>query len=208
MTASHSKSQRVYRLVRRAIQSGRFLPGQRIDPATLADELATSDMPARLALYRLVGKGLLEHHLRGGVYLPLPTEIALRDRYDWMQRLLGIACDLGPGPFHPEVRQIDIRPDDDPIKRTWQLFDAIAKATGHISLHDELKRCNDWLAPIRRAKHHLIDDAFGELVRLNQHWQARDLPRLKHALSDYHARRAALVPCIVATLKARADTLS
>ncbi|WP_058833576.1 GntR family transcriptional regulator [Luteimonas abyssi] len=206
MTASHSKSQRVYRLVRRAIQSGRFLPGQRIDPATLADELATSDMPARLALYRLVGKGLLDHHVRGGMYLPLPTEIALRDRYDWMRRLLDMACDIGPAPFRLETRQIEIG-HDDVIKQTWQVFDAIARATGHASLHDELKRCNDWLAPIRRAKHHLIDDTFGELVRLNRHWQQRDLPRLKRALRDYHERRTALVPCIVATLKEQAERL-
>jgi DNA-binding GntR family transcriptional regulator len=59
MNAIHSKSEFVYRKVRRALQSGRYAPGQRIDPARVATEFNTSATPVRFALYRLVGEGLV-----------------------------------------------------------------------------------------------------------------------------------------------------
>lgn len=208
MTTPHSKIRLIYAQVRRALQSGRYIPGQRVDPATLAAELNTSEIPARFALARLVGRGLLEQHARGGVYLPLPTEVELRERYDWIQYLLTLACDRGPGRFHRDLRKLDVRPEDDLVKLTWQLFDAIGESTDKMFLHDEIKRCNDRLAPIRRAKHHLIEDPFEELAHLNQQWEARNMPALKLALDDYHARRRQLVPCIVATLRQQADQLN
>jgi len=208
MTTPHSKIRLLYARVRRALQAGHYIPGQRIDPAILAAELNTSEMPARFALARLVGRGLLDHQARGGVYLPLPSELELRDRYEWMLLLLTEACDRSRARFQRDVRKLDVRPEDDLVKLTWQLFDAIGKSTGKMFLHDEIKRCNDRLAPIRRAKHHLIDEPFEELAHLNQQWEARDMPALKLALNDYHARRKQLVPCIVATLKQQADQLN
>lgn len=86
MSAFHTKSVQLQDQIRRALRSGRYLPGDRIDPASLAAEFDTSLMPVRLALERLVGEGILEHHARGGVYLPLPVEIELRDAYDRTKR--------------------------------------------------------------------------------------------------------------------------
>src|SRR5690606_18071906 len=93
MTATHSKTAFLYRQIRRDLQSGRYMPGQRIDPGTLATACRPSPTPVRFALYRLVGDGLIEDHARNGLHVPLPTEIALRDQYDWMQELLLMACD-------------------------------------------------------------------------------------------------------------------
>ena len=59
MDAIHSKSVFVYGQVRCALRSGRYAPGQRIDPAGLATEFKTSPTPVRFALYRLVGEGLV-----------------------------------------------------------------------------------------------------------------------------------------------------
>lgn len=72
------------------------MPGQRIDPATLAEEFRTSPTPALFALYRLVGEGLIVDQARSGFYVPLPTEAALRDLYDWMERLLVMASYSAP----------------------------------------------------------------------------------------------------------------
>lgn len=87
MNATHSKSEFVYGQVRRALRSGRYAPGQRIDPATLAAEFNTSPTPVRFALYRLVGEALVVDHARDGLHVPLLTEVAMRDLYDWMERL-------------------------------------------------------------------------------------------------------------------------
>ena len=208
MDATHSKSAFVYGQVRRALRSGRYAPGQRIDPATLAVEFNTSPTPVRFALYRLVGEALIADHARAGLHVPLLTEVALRDLYDWMERLLLMACDIGVAPTAQETGTLEIASaDDDLVKSTWQLFDTIARATAHRSLHHAVKQANDRLAPIRPAAQGLLERRFEEFSELKRHWQARDMPALKAALHDYHERRKQLVPCIVALLNDRSDYL-
>jgi DNA-binding GntR family transcriptional regulator len=208
MSVIHSKSAFVYVQVRRALQAGRYMPGQRIDPASLATEFHTSPTPVRFALYRLVGEGLLADHARNGLHVPLPTEVALRDLYDWMQRLLLMACDIGVAATARATEEAAPPPsaEDDLVKRTWRLFDMIARATAHRSLHHAVKQSNDRLAPIRRAKQTLIEDSDRELRELIRHWQQRDIAALRSALQDYHERRKHLVPAIVATLSDRMAT--
>lgn len=199
-----SKSAFVYGQVRRALQAGRYAPGQRIDPATLASEFKTSPTPVRFALYRLVGEGMVTDHARNGLHVPLLNEVALRNLYDWMERLLLMACDIGEAPTFQKTGKLELATaDGDLVKLTWQLFDAIARATAHDPLHHAVKRANDRLAPIRRAKQELFEHTGEELSQLNLHWQARDMPALKSALRDYHERRKQLVPSIVALLSDR-----
>ena len=208
MDAIHSKSVFVYGQVKRALRSGRYAPGQRIDPATLAAEFKTSPTPVRFALYRLVGEALLVDHARGGLHVPLLTEVAMRDLYDWMEHLLLITCDIGAAPAARKTDEAELASaEDDPIKLTWQLFDAIARATTHRSLQHAVKQANDRLAPIRRAEQGLLKHSFEELSELKRYWQTRDMPALKSALRDYHERRKRLVPRIVALLSEGSDYL-
>lgn len=208
MDAIHSKSVFVYGQVKCALRSGRYAPGQRIDPAVIAAEFNTSPTPVRFALYRLVGEALLVDHARSGLHVPLLTEVAMRDLYDWMERLLLMACDIGVAPTARKTEPLELASaDDDLVKLTWQLFDAIARATGHGSLHHAVKQANDRLAPIRRAAQGLLKNGFEEFSELNRHWQARDMRTLKSALHDYHECRRQLVPCIVALLSEGSDYL-
>lgn len=208
MDENRSKSALVYRKVRCGLQSGRYIPGQRIDPARIAAEFNTSPTPVRFALYRLVGEGLVADQARNGLHVPLLTEVALRDLYDWMDRLLLMACDIGVAPTVRKIGKLEFTSaDDDLVKLTWQLFDTIARATAHWSLHHAVNQANDRLAPIRRAKQGLIEHTFEELSELNRHWQMRDIPALKSAMHAYHERRKQLVPSIVALLNDRSDYL-
>ncbi len=208
MNAIHSKSAFLYEQVSQALRSGCYMPGQRIDPGTLASEFHTSPTPVRFALYRLVGEGLLEDHARGGLHVPLPTEVALRDLYDWMQRLLLMACDIGVAPNLRRVAGPEPVPAEaDVMEATWQLFDAIARMTAHLSLYRAVKQANDRLAPIRRIEPGLIEQVSEELAGLDRHWRHRDMPALESALRDYHERRKQLVPCIVAALSGGAEYL-
>lgn len=208
MNATHSKSAFVYGQVKRALQAGRYAPGQRIDPARLAEEFNTSPTPVRFALYRLVGEGLVADHARHGLHVPLLTEVALRDLYDWMERLLLMACDIGLA--EPGIKSDTLKlasANDDLVKLTWQLFDAIAGATDHRSLQHAVRQANDRLTPVRRANLGLIQHAHEELSELIGHWQIRDIPALRSALSSYHKRRKQIVPRIVAILGERSEHL-
>lgn len=201
MGATQSKSTFLYRQVRRGLQSGLYLPGQHIDPATLAAEYKLSQTPVRKALYRLVGEGMITDHARIGLQVPLLSEVAMRDLYDWMERLLLMSCEIGISPFASNQARFELPSQDiDLPKATWQLFNAIAHATCHRSLHQAVKRTNDRLAPIRRAKQGLMDNLLEELIELDGLWQRRELAALSACLRAYHARRKNLVPRIVAML--------
>ena len=54
MNAVHSKSAFLYKQVRRALQAGRYVPGERIDPGTIAAEFNTSPTPCLLYTSRCV----------------------------------------------------------------------------------------------------------------------------------------------------------
>ena len=208
MNTTHSKSAFVYGKIRRALRSGHYAPGQRIDPARVATEFNTSSTPVRFALYRLVGEALIVDHARDGLHVPLLNEVALRDLYDWMERLLLMACDIGVSRVAGKVEPLEVASaDDDLVKLTWQLFDAIARATAHGSLHRAVNQANDRLAPVRQARLGLLKRSFEELSELNRLWQARDISGLKSALREYHERRKQIVPCIVALLSERSEQL-
>lgn len=201
MGTPHSKKALVYGQVRRDLQSGRYPPGQRIDPATLARELKVSQTPVRAALHHLVGEGVIIDHARSGLQVPLPSEIALHELYDVMERLLLMACDIGLGAHARPPVAFELPANDiDVPKSTWQLFNAMALCSGHRLLHQTIKRHNDRLAPIRRAKSGLLDHATEELAQLSALWQGQDPPALRDAIHAYHARRKQLVPRIVALL--------
>ena len=208
MTAMQSKTAFLYGEIRRALRSGSYVPGQRIDPTTIAEEFHASATPVRFALYRLVGEGLIVDHARTGLYVPLPTEVALRDLYDWMRRLLLMACDIGieTTPVTVEPLKVDST-EKDVAELTWQLFDAIARATDHRFLHQAVAQANDRLAPVRRIGLGLVDDAIEELATLIRYWQERDIRSLGAALDAYHERRKKLVPDIVAALGDAGDSL-
>lgn len=208
MSTNHSKSAFLHRQVRRALQAGRYLPGQRIDPATLAEEFRTSPTPVRFALYRLVGEGLIVDHARSGLYVPLPTEVAMRDLYDWMERLLLMACDSAPRSASRGLAELEsASADDDLVKLTWKVFDAIAASTGQRSLHRAVKQANDRLAPIRRAKQSLVRDPLEEILLVARAWRRRDTAALRRLLGDYYGHRKQLVPRIVDLLNESSNRL-
>lgn len=206
MDPVRSKTALLYSTVRRALQSGRYVPGERIDPGSLADEFHMSQTPVRCALYRLAGEGVIADHPRHGFQVPLPTELSLRDLYGWMEQLLIMACN-SPARREMAPDSMLATVDDDLPKRTWKLFDAIARSGGQWSLHQAVRRHNDRLAPIRRAKLELMTGGEEELDRLQQFFFAHDLQGLEQALRDYHAHRKQLVPQIVALLAERRDSL-
>jgi DNA-binding GntR family transcriptional regulator len=207
MHAIKSKNVLVYQQIRRALQSGRYAPGERLDPERIAAEFKISTTPVRLALHRLLGAGMLIDQARGEMRVPFPSETGMRELYDWMERLLLMACAIGVSMPKQHAVSIPFAPGDDVVKLTWQLFDQIAQASGHRLLHHAVKQTNDRLAPIRRAKHALIAHPLEELSALHVLWHRHDMPGLSVALHSYHQRRRQLVPRIVAALGDRRDSL-
>lgn len=196
------KSALLHDKLRAVLQTGRYARGQRIDAKVLAREFDTSPTPVLYALYRLMGEGSVVDLGHEGFRVPLMTEVALHDLYDWMQRLLIMACEIGPAhdsgtekPFKMPIRQAAF------AMTTRNLFETIALSTNHHYLHFAVRQANNWLGPTRRAAQTLLPDAAEELADLIRHWQAGRLDELKAALIAYYERRQRLVPQIVAALE-------
>lgn len=68
-----SISSKVVRVVREAIQSGEFAPGQRLVERTLASQLGVSHIPVREALTRLADEGLVQRTPRRGARVAVLT---------------------------------------------------------------------------------------------------------------------------------------
>lgn len=205
MIASQSKGARLYGQIRRALQCGRFAPGQRLEPAALASEFGASLTPVRFALHHLSGERLIVDRGRDGFHMPLPTEAALRALYEWMETQLVAALDHGALPNGMRHRSPDGQ--ESVAKATWQLFDTIARRTPQPELHLAARNANDRLAPIRAAKRALVPEAHGELEDLIDAWERAEITRLKCALLAYHGRRRKLVPTTVHLLTQARDAL-
>jgi DNA-binding GntR family transcriptional regulator len=201
MPDERSKSTLAYDEMRALLQTGRYLPAQHVDPNALARDLSISTTPVLYALYRLVGEGSIGERGREGFYIPPITSAALHDLYDWMQRLLLIACDIAAVPARtagpeagPHLRDADV------VLATRDLFEAIALAASHSYLYFAVRQANDRLGPIRRVAQTVIPDADGELDELDRFWRAGRRTALKTALVAYHQRRQRLVPHIITAL--------
>ncbi|MCD9026781.1 GntR family transcriptional regulator [Luteimonas sp. BDR2-5] len=199
MHAERSKSEILYGGVKTALLSGRYAPGDRIDPAALAEEFKTSPTPVLYALHRLLGEDLIEHHGRDGLHLPILLEFDLRDMYGWMQHLLLTACDATLENGDEFLGEIDLESSiSDIVAGTKALFESISYASGRCSLHRAVVHLNEKLSPLRRLKRRLLFNNAEELDDLQQKWLARDLSALKISLVTYHERRLRAVPSIVA----------
>ena len=88
---SGTTSQRVLNAIRRRILARSYLPGARLDPAVLAQDLFSSITPVRDALNVLTGSGLVETGINEGFHIPNIDEPALKDLCSWNLEVLLLA---------------------------------------------------------------------------------------------------------------------
>ncbi len=124
---------------------------------------------------------MIDDHARQGCQVPLPSEMGMRDLYDWMEQLPVVSSELG-SPRSPTRQPVPAPADDDLPKQTWKLFDTIGRSSGGWALYQSVRHANDRLAPIRRGKQGFIEQAAEELAELTRLWQAHDTGGLNRAL--------------------------
>jgi hypothetical protein len=67
-----------------------------------------------------MGGALIVDHARGGLHVPLLNKVAMRDLYDWMERLLLIATDIGEATAVRKVEPLKFASaDDDLVELAW-----------------------------------------------------------------------------------------
>jgi DNA-binding GntR family transcriptional regulator len=177
-------------------------PGDRLDPAVLADELSSSTTPVREALDRLVGEGLVESRTGSGFHLPALDEPTLKDMFAWSGELLGLAVRGWPGRASPAPppRPAEQELGDSVARRTAQLFVAIARRSANAEHARAVERLNARLHAVRTVEPLVIDVGEGELETIEVAFLAGSKADLRRAVGRYHRRRIRAAAAVVRAL--------
>lgn len=188
---------RVYPALKEQLMSGKFAPGDHLEPAAIGQELNSSITPVRDALHRLVGEKLVEVPRNDGFRVPSPTEAELRDLYRWNRELLEQALrrrpsGSGAAPFKPG--QEDVAPGSAAAWTAAHLFRHIAHLSGNPELEAAVENVSDRLAALRVVEARLFGDLADELAGLCALLAGPDTGPLRRAIAAYHRRRQRCVP--------------
>jgi DNA-binding GntR family transcriptional regulator len=195
--------ERVHASLRARLHAGRFVLGQPLEPAHLADELIASITPVRDALHRLVGERLVDVAPGGGFRIPILTEVGLRHLYDWNRRLLLVAlADARQSPAAATAPGAADPDEPDLQERTARLFDAIASLSSNPECGGAVAAISERLAFVRMREQLLLDPgrAEAELAGLASLLAPGDWPGLRRAIASYHRLRAKLAGELIAAL--------
>lgn len=177
---------RVYAGLRQRILEHHYRPGERLDGAELADQLASSVTPVRDALNRLAGEGLVEMQSGEGFHLPGFDEPALADLYRWSGDLMTLATRSADASSAPPGDGLS---GESNATRTAGLFVAIATQSDNVEHARAIDSCNARLSVARMVEPDLFDDIDVELAELGELHRADSRQSLRIALRRYHTRR-------------------
>lgn len=198
---------RVYPALKEQLMSGKFAPGDHLEPAVIGKELNASITPVRDALHRLVGERLVEVPRNDGFRVPAPTEAELRDLYRWNRDLLDQALRRRPSGPGAVALIAGEDPDMSGSAAAWtaaDLFRHIARRSGNPELEAAIENVSDRLAASRVVEAHLFADLPEELAGLQALLGTSDTGPLRRAIAAYHRRRQRCVPdLLVAARRAR-----
>ncbi|WP_160296913.1 GntR family transcriptional regulator [Sphingomonas sp. ERG5] len=199
-------AERVYDALKSRLLSGALLPGERLEPARFAEELASSVTPVRDALHRLTGERLVEARASDGFHLPLVTEAHLRDLYAWNTALLHLAVQSWrqtPSTVRADTLAADAG------RATAMLFGLIGARSANPEHGAQIAACSDRLAAARAAEGSALAAVETEIRGLALAFDHDPPAVLLKLLRTYHRRRAAAAPDIVRALyRARANNRS
>ena len=187
---------RVYPALKEQLMSGRFAPGDHLEPAAIGEELNSSITPVRDALHRLVGERLVEAPRNDGFRVPAPTEAELRDLYRWSRELLEQALrrrPSGSGADTLSPGEADVMPSST-APAAADLFRYIARRSGNAELEAAVENVSDRLAAMRSVERRLFADHAEELAGLRALLAGPDTGPLRRAIAAYHRRRQRCVP--------------
>lgn len=186
---SGATAERVYEALKARIMGREFRPGDRLDPAVLAGQLASSVTPVRDALHQLAGEDLVETRTSGGFHLPGLDEPALEDLYDWSAELVALCVRAWPRTIAPD-ETVGQAQDRRPIAtRAGEIFLWVARRSANSEHARAVDRLNARLHAVRTVEPHVLDGTDEELAALASAATADDRDRLRRLSASYHRHR-------------------
>jgi DNA-binding GntR family transcriptional regulator len=185
--------ERVYAAIRQRLRDGFYRPGERLEPAMLAEELNASVTPVRDALHRLTGERLVETPRHEGFRVPMMTETLLRFLYDWHLDLLLLALIKHQATGVEGLMSSDGLHAGPAHERQNALFLAIVRSTGNPEHVATLEALSPRLEPVQRLEKFFLDETEAETDEIVRALRANDRKSLRSSLVRYHRRRERIV---------------
>jgi DNA-binding GntR family transcriptional regulator len=196
--------ERVYAAIKQRLRSGVYRPGEKLEPAALAEELNASVTPVRDALHRLTGERLVEAPRHEGFRVPMLTETMLRHLYAWHHDLLLLAIlSRKSMATQPELPPETSDRGAALHERCNAAFLALARSTGNPEHLIALATLTERIEPVQRLEDALLDAAEEESAGIVTAIANGDRKRLRKALLHYHRRRERIVPEVISRLLER-----
>lgn len=193
--------------LRRRLREGDLEPGDRVTAKDVAERLKLSATPAREALSRLAGEGVLEERRGDGFFVPELTAADISILYRLAEQLLLMSLECAVPPQRPAA-VIELVPDDDPVRAVERLFLIWASEGGNGVLLDGFRKKALRLSPVRRREPLVLDGIGAEAEGLFALADASARTRRATAVSLFFARRATLAGPLAALLQRPAADLS
>lgn len=197
---SGSTSVRIYEALRARLRQRGFRPGERLDPAVLADELGSSSTPVRDALHILVGEGLVTTRTGGGFATAMIDEPGLIDLYAWSGEVLRLALARARSPLLSTSTAMHGAESGDLAERTAALFQQIADHSGNIEHSRATEHTSARLHGARLIEPLFLPDVEQELSLIAGCTDPWDASNLRQLLARYTRRRQAIAAAIVRQL--------
>lgn len=182
-------TERVLVTLRRYVVSLDARPGQRLDPASLAQRMEASLTPIREALHMLIGESLVESRFGGGFAVPILDAEGLHHRYEWCGQMLAAAIHAWPRrrlevPPFPNLAGYPTIAD-----RCAALFLYIAKLSGNREHARAMQRLNSRLHHVRLMEDKVLSGLEEELIDIWKKVQVGDRRDILSTCAIYHRRR-------------------
>ena len=182
-------AERVYDALKRRIMARAFRPGERLDPAQLADTLASSVTPVRDALHRLTGERLVTTRTGDGFHLPPLDEPGLCDLYGWTCEVLLLAIRGWP----PSADPVQASPSAGPTRPCQaaiaRLFADVAGRSANVEHVAALSSLNDRLSSVRLVEPQVLEHTEEEIEELQSALVGDGDKSLRSLVTAYHRRR-------------------
>jgi hypothetical protein len=193
-------SDRVYGALRARLTDRTYGPGQRLDPALLAEDLSSSVTPVRDALHRLTGEALVTARTSEGFFVPAIDQIGLADLLNWSVDILRAAIAASPPSFRIEPPGVWPTTPLAHAQATIALFGQIVDGSNNLEHRIAASHAAARLAATYQVECALLEDLPSEMLAIASAAAQADRPRLKR-LIDLHRRRrirlgAEIVRCL------------
>jgi DNA-binding GntR family transcriptional regulator len=192
--------ERVYAAIKQRLREGAYRPGDRLEPAQLADELNASVTPVRDALHRLTGERLVDTPRHEGFRVPMMTETLLRFLYTWHLDLLLLALVKHQATGGEDLMIFDEGNEASVHQRQNALFLTLARSAGNPEHAAALEALSHRLEPVQRLEQFFLDETESETNQIVRALRANDRKALRRSLVHYHRRRLRIVPELLARL--------